>query len=213
MPGERSSRSELSREKKEGLIGLFPAAFLSTPTGHAPRSVSVSVISRPGSAAAEARWRFRLRGSHMDLTDGLETGSPYLHLHYPDLAFSQGSKASTAVLPPLNESALLLSHFFLLGDWYCFLYPSGSRVAEATRALRSFSVHYRNLSFTPHCVYLSGCLAAFNFEELNYAFHLTMMSYLYKFKHSISQKWVHPSHLCKYFIISFHVTIQVMTLC
>ncbi len=24
--------------------------------------------------------------------------------------------------------------------------------------------------------------------------------------YSISQKWVHPSHFCKYFIISFHVT-------
>ncbi len=24
--------------------------------------------------------------------------------------------------------------------------------------------------------------------------------------YSISQKWVHPSHICKYFIISFHVT-------
>ncbi len=25
-------------------------------------------------------------------------------------------------------------------------------------------------------------------------------------RYSISQKWVHPSHFCKYFIISFHVT-------
>ncbi len=31
---------------------------------------------------------------------------------------------------------------------------------------------------------------------------LTLSNLLY----SISQKWVHPSHFCKYFIISFHVT-------
>ncbi len=31
--------------------------------------------------------------------------------------------------------------------------------------------------------------------------------------YSISQKWVHSSHFCKYFIISFHVTTEEMTLC
>ncbi len=30
--------------------------------------------------------------------------------------------------------------------------------------------------------------------------------YIYIYTYSISQKWVHPSHFCKYFIISFHVT-------
>ncbi len=28
------------------------------------------------------------------------------------------------------------------------------------------------------------------------------------FTYSLSQKWVHPSHLCKYFIIPFHVTLK-----
>ncbi len=51
-----------------------------------------SVWSRGrGPAAAETRRRFRSRGSHMDLADGLETGSPYLHLHSSDLALSRGS--------------------------------------------------------------------------------------------------------------------------
>ncbi len=81
------------------------------------------------------------------------------------------------VLPPLSESTLLqlsLSVRRLI----LFLYPSGSHVAEATRALRSFSVLYMNL-FTSGRVYLSGCLAAFNFEELNDVFHLTMRSFIY----------------------------------
>ncbi len=47
----------------------------------------------------------------MDLVDGLETGSPYLHLHSPDLVLSRGSEARAAVLPPLSENALLQLSF------------------------------------------------------------------------------------------------------
>ncbi len=36
--------------------------------------------------------------------------------------------------------------------------------------------------------------------------------YLYKYIYSISQKWVHPSHLCKYLIIYFHVTTLKLVL-
>ncbi len=36
----------------------------------------------------------------MDLADGLETGSPYLHLHSSDLALLLGLDARVAVLPP-----------------------------------------------------------------------------------------------------------------
>ncbi len=46
-----------------GLIVLFPAAFCSTPARHAPRSVSMPVISRSGPTAAETRRRLRTRGS------------------------------------------------------------------------------------------------------------------------------------------------------
>ncbi len=42
---------------------------------------------------------------------------------------------------PLEWERANLQQFSLQGDWYCFV-PSGSRVAEATRALWSFSVHY-----------------------------------------------------------------------
>ncbi len=52
----------------------------------------------------------------MDLADGLETGSPYLHLHSPDLALSQGSEARAAVLPPLSERGTSAAAIFLRGD-------------------------------------------------------------------------------------------------
>ncbi len=43
----------------------------------------------PSPAAAEApRW-VRSRESHIDLADGLETGSPYFHLYSPGLALSR----------------------------------------------------------------------------------------------------------------------------
>ncbi len=90
MSRERSSHTQLSRDKKEGLILFFPAAIHSAPAGHAPRSVSAPVISWSGPAIAEALRRLRSRGSHMDLADGLVMGSPYLHLHSPDLALSWG---------------------------------------------------------------------------------------------------------------------------
>ncbi len=79
---------------------FFPTAIHCAPTGHAPRSVSVPVISRSGPTTAEALWRLRSRESHMDLADRLETGSPYLHLHSPDIVLSLGAEACDAVLPP-----------------------------------------------------------------------------------------------------------------
>ncbi len=52
------------------------------------RGVCPRLWSR-GPAAAEApRW-VRSRGSHIDLADGLETGSPYFHLYSPGLALSR----------------------------------------------------------------------------------------------------------------------------
>ncbi len=50
----------------------------------------------------------------MDLADGLETGSPYLHLRSPDLALSRSTEARPAVLPPLCERAA--AAIFLRGD-------------------------------------------------------------------------------------------------
>ncbi len=123
------------------------------------------MISRFSPSTAEAWRRLRSRGSHMDLGDGLEMGSPYFHLHSPDLVLFHGGSLRCSNFSPRR---------FIL-----FLYPSGSRIAEATRALRSFSVHYE--SFTSDCVYLSGYLAAFNFEELNDAFQLTMKRLYKKF--------------------------------
>ncbi len=99
------------------------------------------VISRSGPANAEALQRLRSRGSHKDLADGLETGLPYLHLHFPDLALSPGGSLHCSY-SPLSEKALICSNFSPRRS-ILFLYPSGSCVAEA---LRSFSVHYMNLS-------------------------------------------------------------------
>ncbi len=119
--GVELAHSALSLSKKEGLIVFSPAAIYSAVTGHAPRSVCVPVISRSGPAAAEALRRLRSRGSHMDLADGLVTGSPYLHLHSPDLALSRGRSLHCSS-SPLSESALICSNFsprrFIL-----FLFP------------------------------------------------------------------------------------------
>ncbi len=66
----------------------------------------------------------------MDLVDGLETGSPYLHLLSPDLAFSLGGSLHCSS-SPLSESVLICSSFssrrFIL-----FLYPSGSRAEQSS---------------------------------------------------------------------------------
>ncbi len=102
------------------------------------------MISRSGPATAEALRQLRSRGSHMDLADGLETGSPYFHLHSPDLALSRGGSLDCSS-SPLSESVLICSSF-LSKEIYIVFIPSGSRVAEATCALRPFSVHYMNLS-------------------------------------------------------------------
>ncbi len=75
----------------------------------------------------------------MDLADGLETGSPYFHLHSPDLAHSRGGSlhCSSSLL---SESTLICSSV-LSKEMYIVFISSGSRVAEAIRALRSFLVH------------------------------------------------------------------------
>ncbi len=93
------------------------------------------MILRSGSATAEALRRLRSRGSRIDLVDGLETGSPDFHLH-------SSLHCSSS---PLSESALICSSF-LSKEMYIVFIPNGSHVAEATRALRSFSVHYMILS-------------------------------------------------------------------
>ncbi len=138
--GAELPHSALQR-KNEGLIVFFPSAIHCAPAGHAPRSVPL--ISRSGPTTAEALRRLRSRGSRMNLANGLVTGSPYLHLHSPDLALSRGRKPALQ-FSPLSESALICRNVsprrFIL-----FLYQSGSRVVEATCALRSFSVHYINL--------------------------------------------------------------------
>ncbi len=118
---------------------------------------SVRAYESRAPAAAEAPRRVRSRGSHIDLADGLETGSPYFHLYSPGLALSRGGSLSCSS-SPLSESALICSSFS--PRRFIYFVPSGSRVAEATRALWWFSV---NLC-TSDRVYLSGCLTAFNFE-------------------------------------------------
>ncbi len=91
-------------------------------------------------AAAEAPRRVRSRGSHIDLADGLETGSPYFHLYSPGLALSRGGSLSCSS-SPLSESALICSSFSPR-RFICFV-PSGLRVAV-------YSSHrQRAWSFTP----------------------------------------------------------------
>ncbi len=137
ISGERSSHTQLSV--------FFPTAIDCAPAWHAPRSVSVPMISLSGPATAEALRHLKSRGSHMDLADGMETGSPYLHLHSPDLALSRG-RSLCCSSSPLSENAIICSRVFLSREINIVLYPSGSRVAEATRALWSFLVHYMKFS-------------------------------------------------------------------
>ncbi len=132
------------------------------------------VISRSGPATAEALWQLRSQGLYMDLADGLEMGSPYLHLHSPDLALSRGGSLRCSS-SPLSESANLRK--FLSKEIYIVLI---SEWLACCRCNAWITVILGSLyeSFTD-CVYLSGCLTAINFKELNYAFHLTMKMYIY----------------------------------
>ncbi len=134
---------------------LFPsdpasAAMHCAPAGHAPRSVSAPMKSR-APAAAEAPRRVRSRGSHIDLADGLETGSPYFHLYSPGLALSRGGSLSCSS-SPLSESALICSSFSPR-RFICFVPRQRAHYGDS-RFIYALSDR----------VYLSGCLTAFNFE-------------------------------------------------
>ncbi len=84
----------------------------------------------------------------------------------PDLALSQGRSLHCSS-SPLSESALIYSSV-LSKEIYIVCIPSGSRVAEATHALRSFSVHYINFSHQTVFTCLGVSL------KLIMHFHLTM---------------------------------------
>ncbi len=96
---------------------IFTATFCSAP---APRIVSVPVISWSGPAAAEARWRIRLRGlkhgSGEWVGDGLALSPP---------AFPRFSALSGCGLPPLSDSSWLIFSprrliLFLYPEWLVF---------------------------------------------------------------------------------------------
>ncbi len=96
----------------------------------------------------------RSRVSHIDLADGLETGSPYFHLYSPGLALSRGGSLSCSS-SPLSESALSAA-VSLQEDLFVLF-----------RAARVLPRHYGDSRFIyalSDRVYLSGCLTAFNFE-------------------------------------------------
>ncbi len=63
----------------------FPSDPASAAMHCAPRRARseecVHAYDLAGPAAAEAPRRVRSRGSHLDLADGLEMGSPYFHLY------------------------------------------------------------------------------------------------------------------------------------
>ncbi len=110
---------------------LFPsdpasAAMHCAPAGHAPRSVSAPMNLALPLLLRHPR-RVRSRGSHIDLADGLETGSPYFHLYSPGLALSRGGSLSCSS-SPLSESALICSSFSPR-RFICFV-PSGSQRAH-----------------------------------------------------------------------------------
>ncbi len=112
--------------------------------------------SRAPAAAEAPRW-VRSRVSHIDLADGLETGSPYFHLYSPGLALSRGGSLSCSS-SPLSESALSAA-VSLQEDLFVLF--------RAARALPRQRAHYGDSRFIyalSDRVYLSGCVTAFNFE-------------------------------------------------
>ncbi len=124
---------------------LFPSdpASAAMHCAHAGtlRGVCPRLWSRGPAAAEKKKKRHRGEwdhGAHIDLADGLETGSPYFHLYSPGLALSRGGSLNCSS-SPLSESALICSSFSPR-RFICFV-PSGSRVAEATCALWWSSVH------------------------------------------------------------------------
>ncbi len=112
------------------------AAMHCAPAGHAPRSVSAPMISRSrccwGTAASEITGNAHRSGGRVG--DGFALFPPVS----PGLALSRGGSLSCSS-SPVSESALICSSFSPR-RFICFV-PSGSRVAEATRALWQFSVH------------------------------------------------------------------------
>ncbi len=116
-----------------------PLQIYCAPAGHAPRSVSVPMISRSGPATAEALRRLRSQGSHMDLADGLETGSPYFHLHPPNLALSQGGSLHCSS-SPLSENALICINLLSRGNLSCFTNKFREEHARIINTANSSSV-------------------------------------------------------------------------
>ncbi len=133
---------------------VFPAAMHYAPVGHAPRSVSMPMISRSrycwGTAAIEITG-----GSHIDLADGLETGSPYFHLHSPGLVLSRGGSLSCSS-SPLSESVLICSSF-LSKKIYIVLF----RVA---RMLPIQCAHYGHSRFILWIFHFRPCLLVWVFD-------------------------------------------------
>ncbi len=89
------------------------------------------------------------RGSlHIDLADGLETGSPYLHLHSSDLVLSLGAGSLRCGSSPVGESALLLrrrAHYghsrFIIWSFSHVISRSVSAAVETRRWFRSRRSH------------------------------------------------------------------------
>ncbi len=99
MSGKRSSHTALLREKKEGLIVFFPAAIHSAPAGHAPRSLSIPVISWCGPATAEALRRLKSWGSHMDMADRVGDGLTLSPPTFPISSTLSGQKPALQFFP------------------------------------------------------------------------------------------------------------------
>ncbi len=138
---KREAHTQLSWEN-EGLINMYsPLQCIVLPLGTL-RVVCPCLWSR-GPATAETLRQLRSRESHIDLMDGLETGSPYFHLHSPGLVLSRG-RSLRCSSSPLSESALICSSF-LSKKIYTVLFRV-AHVLPRQRTLWSFSVDFMNFS-------------------------------------------------------------------
>ncbi len=95
-----------------------------------------------------------------------------------------GTKAGhSRAVPPKKYLFLIIKTYSINYELLCFCFKN-KKYHYGIRDIYYLIIVY-------HCSLLFKILHYYNFV-------ITM--------YSISQKWVHPSHFCKYLIISFHVT-------
>ncbi len=107
----------------------------------------------------------------------------------------------------LREISAALPHIRTESGWNCRRSERLMKLIIKTRC----SVHYAELDHkgpTLRNSMRTSLIGMKLFQTSNSCSSFRVHAILTIIIYSISQKSVHPSHLCKYFIISFHVTLK-----